>query len=279
MNKLQEMIRAKFGKQSQVRFLTSVSPVSAGSFGVMRKDLTLPIELADGFYVTLIVQDGFDLNDKQKREIVDLAGIYLGRSAMKQAEQIRAANKQVSFIEDTHVIPLGAHVIDEDFVNLLSDVEIRDAKVATEFTEKAYVFNGVPTSAKAFGATPAQRISAVFHDLAQTWAQIRWSDIRTTVSLAQDLRALGKVTLVIESWSSLPSKEKQQLLKFITELRFEENSPYFLIFQSEHIVDDDLETFAVIEASRLPMNGTQLEQTLDLLLSREKENLDFHPVN
>lgn len=272
MNKLQEVIKAKYGKESQVRFLTSVSPVSSGSFGVMKRDVTLPIELSDGFYITVIIRDGYDLNDRQKREISDLAGIYLGRSTQKISVDVREANDNVLGADiDSGLVPFGTSFIDEDEINLVPHLEIRETKRTKDFSEKVYVFNKSSIS--------ATKLSSIFHDLAQTWAQMRWEDVRSGVSLTQDLRSLGRVTLVIESWQKLPAREKKLLLNSMTELRFEENSPYFLILNQNPKEQSDLEMFACIDAERLPMDTAQLEQTLDLLLSDDQTPPDFNPVN
>ncbi|MGE0632192.1 MAG: hypothetical protein AB7O96_07270 [Pseudobdellovibrionaceae bacterium] len=271
MNKLQEVIKAKYGKESQVRFLTSVSPVSSGSFGIMKRDLTLPVELSEGFYVTVIIRDGFDLNDKQKREISDLAGIYLGRTSQKMSADVREANTKVTVVEPSAtILPFENNYIDDEFIRLTPNVQIRESKQPKELSEKVYVFNRPSIS-------PA-KLAAVFHELAQTWAQMRWQDVKAGISLAQDLKSLGRVTLIIENWGPLPQREKNLLLQWMTELRFEEGSPFFVIINKESACED-LEIFATIDADRLPVDSIQLEQTLDMLLTVEKSTPDFNPVN
>jgi hypothetical protein len=169
------------------------------------------------------------------------------------------------------VIPLHDHFIDENLVRLTPNVEIRNTTKAKDFAEKVCVFN--------HSSVGALKIAAIFHELAQTWAQIRWQDIKSGASITQDIRSLGKVTLVIDSWQKLPQREKTILLKAMTELRFEVDTPYFLIFNQSSEPQTDLEGFAAIDAERLPLDLIQLEQTLDLLLSSDTTGPDFNPVN
>lgn len=123
------------------------------------------------------------------------------------------------------------------------------------------------------------RLAAQVHDILNTWALVRWSEMRQQIKTSQDIRSLGRMCLFVEDIYLLTEEEKVLLEEWIATSQAT-SEPILLLGSSsgwqqiseagllpKHLLSQA--GLYQIEADRLPSERRTCEEAIKLLLDKE----------
>lgn len=247
VEKLNDMIKDRYGKGFSVRQLAGVSSEPMTDISLRGNDLYIPISVKDVFLGYGLVHEARDLSSDQHTHLSRLVRMILEPALYSQHIERTLHNLEIAKNENTH----------NDF--------------GTQDIEES----AGPKSIFIFGqhASRVQKIGMEIHEISQNWSYLPFKDIEARMLQVSDFEALENTTLVVDLEKSVDKAQQSLIIDYIEKgkkgamLMFVSSKPSYQLLEAELIVAQLHELLQKCEFSvdRLPVEKETLKEVLEMI--------------
>lgn len=261
VEKLQALLKSRYGKVMKINWMKQVSSLDFidGDHEIKNSDLHIPIQVHQHYFATAVVEKVNGMSKEDHMMISQLVKMVMEPEFYKWYLNQVTHNTQARIDQDNVVSiynPESTMEADED-----DEDNCQSSRLIFLQAENP---NLIP------------RLANEVHEISNRWAFLRFKDIQGQVQSADDLKALGSLTLMVEDVLELSPEQQELVYQFLNSSNSEEH-PLMVIGSGskvENLESDDmihqglaqmLKTHR-LEIDRLPRNTELLHEALEIML-------------
>lgn len=280
LEKLQKLIKNRFGKEIQLRQLTDMRlQQQSGECHLIGPDLHVALKQDDQFLGTVVVPDASDLKSESRQQMTQMIRMvmepalyswFLERKEnnLQQISQFNFSTENLSVFEDLILDEAELNENEDDFFHLNQEVQ-KDGEHSrkSQLVSKLIHLTGKTESMN-------RKVALQIHDMAHRWAFVPIQDIAASVANVDDLRRLGALTIYAADIEKLDERIQSILVAYLNQ---EANDDEPLIISTSAKTNLDLqgnESLVVDLKEKIMINSFEVDQA-PLSYSHLKEVLEM----
>lgn len=242
LEKLNDMIKDRYGKGFSIRKLTSVDGQKDFETHLNNEDLYVPILVKDIFLGYGLVHQAHDLSIEEHQQLSKLIRMIL-----------------------------EPELYSEHLERTLHNLQIE--KETAQETTSQVITNGKLIYVYGHSATRVQKISMEIHEISQNMSYLPIKDVLSSVKSAEDLMSLEGSTLVVDLESGLSQEVQGLLIGYLQKqtagplLIFTSSRPSYQLIETSILTTEFQEILKNHEFSvdRLPVDTQMLRDVLEMM--------------
>ncbi len=225
IEKLQKLIRNRFGKEIQLRQLTDIRlQDSLNDYHLIGEDLHVALKQNDQFLGTVVVPDALDLKKESRQQMTQMIRMVMEPTLYSWFLERKENNlKQINnFSFSTENLSVFEELLREetDLINDEDDIEFfnSDMEVEKDFEQRKkgkLISRLIHLTGKT--ETINRKVALQIHDMAHRWAFVPIQDIAPSLANVDDLRKLGALTIYAADIEKLDPKIQAILVAYLNE--------------------------------------------------------------
>ncbi len=238
VEKLNDMIKRRYGKGLSIRHLTGVGQSFSLETSLRGEDLYIPIFVKDIFLGYGLVHEARDLSFDDQSQLTRLVRMIL-----------------------------EPHLYTQHLERTLNNIEIEKSdlhSIRTASSPHSFFFYGAQ-------AKIVQKVSLEIHEISENMAYLPFADVASRVGTLQDLESLENTTLVVDLEREVSQEQQNILSEFVKSSTIGPVIIFVASKASEHLSSEYSDTLKQqlkaleICADRLPLERGPLAEVLEML--------------
>lgn len=262
VQRLRGLLSSRYGTGFKVDYMMDATSIEKTSHGPSNEEglLCIPIFSGGDFLAQVKILECQRIPENEKEDVVQMVQMVL-EPALKVLLLERSLAEPFVNVSGSNVIPFHNHNVETQ--------ESVDLDPAKKLISKTFI---VETSQDLV----FEKITNEIHHISERWAKFPFSLIKTEVQNAQDIAAMGPITLVVENVWSLSYREQKLVMEYLM-LEINGFQPLVIfgtstkaskIASSEAFLPEFRKYLknVLIEAHRLPVETAKFKESMQLIL-------------
>jgi len=216
IEKLQKLIKNRFGKLMKLRALTDIHNQEATKeLRLLGEDLHIPLQQNDQFLGTVIIPEASDLKSESQQQISQMIRMVMEPTLYSWFLERKENNlKQIStFSFSTENLDVFEDLLQDEASSFQEDDEVH---VIGE-DQSQLISSLIHLSGKTDSMN--RKVALQIHDMAHRWAFVPIQDMASSITDVNDLRKLGALTLYIPEVESLDPQLQKVIVDYLNQVQ------------------------------------------------------------